>query len=66
MKRISIYAIAAFLFATAVTGLPLKALADTATTTVAWGDIKGGSTDDKHKDWSEVVTTLAMIESVVF
>jgi hypothetical protein len=19
-----------------------------------WGDIKGGSTDDKHKDWSEV------------
>jgi hypothetical protein len=20
----------------------------------AWGDIKGGSTDDKHKDWSEV------------
>jgi hypothetical protein len=21
----------------------------------AWGDIKGGSTDDKHKDWSEVV-----------
>jgi hypothetical protein len=20
----------------------------------AWGDIKGGSTDDKHKDWSEI------------
>ena len=19
-----------------------------------WGDIKGGSTDDKHKDWSEI------------
>ena len=22
---------------------------------INWGDIKGGSTDDKHKDWSEVV-----------
>jgi len=21
---------------------------------VNWGDIKGGSTDDKHKDWSEI------------
>ena len=21
---------------------------------VSWGDIKGGSTDDKHKDWIEV------------
>jgi type VI secretion system secreted protein Hcp len=21
---------------------------------VSWGDIKGGSTDDKHKDWSEI------------
>lgn len=21
---------------------------------VRWGDIKGGSTDDKHKDWSEI------------
>ena len=21
---------------------------------INWGDIKGGSTDDKHKDWSEV------------
>jgi len=21
---------------------------------ISWGDIKGGSTDDKHKDWSEV------------
>jgi hypothetical protein len=19
-----------------------------------WGDIKGGTTDDKHKDWSEI------------
>lgn len=19
-----------------------------------WGDIQGGSTDDKHKDWSEI------------
>src|SRR5215469_887410 len=22
---------------------------------INWGDIKGGSTDDKHKDWSEIV-----------
>jgi type VI secretion system secreted protein Hcp len=21
---------------------------------INWGDIKGGSTDDKHKDWSEI------------
>ena len=21
---------------------------------ISWGDIKGGSTDDKHKDWSEI------------
>jgi type VI secretion system secreted protein Hcp len=22
---------------------------------ISWGDIKGGSTDDKHKDWSEII-----------
>jgi type VI secretion system secreted protein Hcp len=22
---------------------------------INWGDIKGGSTDDKHKDWSEII-----------
>jgi hypothetical protein len=26
---------------------------DLATATGGWGDIKGGSTDDRHKDWSE-------------
>lgn len=25
------------------------------TASADWGDIKGGSRDDKHKDWSEIV-----------
>jgi hypothetical protein len=33
---------------------PELAETDLSKVTGGWGDIKGGSTDDKHKDWSEV------------
>jgi len=31
----------------------------------AWGDIKVGSTDDKHKDWTEVLPFRRLIAPVV-
>jgi hypothetical protein len=45
MKNTAKFAIEVLMVALSLTAAPCHA---------AWGDIKGGSTDDKHKDWSEV------------
>ena len=67
MNRTSKLALAAILFATAVTAFPRHAAASTAVTTVAApADGKGGSTDEKHKDWSEVIATAMSVIGLVF
>lgn len=58
MKSKFTLALAASIFALTLAAYPRSAAAST-TAIAATSDIKGGSTDDKHKDWSDVILAIA-------
>jgi hypothetical protein len=65
MKRTSKFAVAVFLFVTAVTAMPRLASAATSTAAATAAGIKGESTDQDHKDWSVVAAMVTAMTEVV-
>jgi hypothetical protein len=61
MKRNLMVAVAMFTFTLAGASLQAHAADSGSTTVTAQSAEKGASTDEKHKDWADVVTTIVSV-----